>query len=80
MKNWVRELHEKSNTDQVIAIVGNKMDLPGRMVPREEGAKYAEDNNCIFMETSAKDGTGVEEVFKMLGTCGVVKRCRMFHS
>jgi len=66
MKVWVRELHDKSTPDQVVAIVGNKMDLPGRMVPAEEGAKYAEDNNLIFMETSAKEGVGVEEVFRIL--------------
>jgi hypothetical protein len=43
------------------------MDLPNKMVQREEAKKYCDENNLLFMETSAKEGTGVEEVFNTLG-------------
>lgn len=33
-----------------------------RKVTFEEGQKFAAQNNLIFLEASAKDGTGVDEV------------------
>ena len=35
---------------------------PSRAVTTEEGAKFAEENGLIFLETSAKTAANVEEV------------------
>jgi len=47
----------------VIMLIGNKSDLDHRrQVSKEEGEKFAADNNLIFLETSAKTAANVEEV------------------
>lgn len=40
------------------------LDLFRRKVTYEEGAKFAKDNNLIFLEVSAKTAYQVEEAFK----------------
>mmetsp|Transcript_75319 Transcript_75319/g.140447 ORF Transcript_75319/g.140447 Transcript_75319/m.140447 type:complete len:203 (-) Transcript_75319:50-658(-) len=64
-KSWVTELQ---NTDTLIALAGNKSDLPAqqRQVDREVAQAYAEEMNILFMETSAKDGQNVTELFNQI--------------
>ena len=48
-------------------ILGNKKDLEAeRKVSAEDGAKFAKANNAYFFETSALDGSGVNEAFAAL--------------
>jgi len=50
-------------------ILGNKKDLEAeRKVSTEDGQKFAQANNAHFFETSALDGTGVDEAFTALLT------------
>jgi GTPase SAR1 family protein len=52
----------------VVAIAGNKADLAhARKVDAEEARAYAEDNNLIFMETSAKTRVNVRQLFVAIG-------------
>ena len=45
-------------------LIGNKCDLDTRrQVSYEEGERFAKENQLIFMETSAKNQTNVEEAF-----------------
>ena len=45
--------------------VGNKIDQEEhREVGRHEAERYAEQNNCTYFETSAKDSTGINEAFE----------------
>lgn len=67
-KNWVDELRHQAPEDVIVAITGNKCDLNNiRIVSTEEGAKYAKEINAIFGETSAKDATGVLNIFQEIG-------------
>ena len=43
--------------------VGNKIDLLDRQVTTTEASQFARDNGCFYMETSALDGTGVNQAF-----------------
>jgi hypothetical protein len=50
-------------------ILGNMCDHQGMWaVSKEEGEKFAEANNALFMETAARDGTTVHEAFTRLVT------------
>lgn len=63
-KNWVKELQRQGTTNIVIALAGNKVDLEDkRQVESAEAKSYAEDNGLLFMETSAKAATNVNELF-----------------
>ncbi len=48
----------------LICLIGNKTDLEEkREVSYEEGKNFAEENNLLFFETSAKDGNNIQEIF-----------------
>ena len=62
--SWLNECKEMCYKDILICLVGNKTDLESkRIVTREEGQKFADDNGLLFFETSAQDGTNIEELF-----------------
>ena len=63
-QSWIRELHQQAKSDIIIALAGNKSDLESlRSVKYEEASSYAEENNLIFFETSAKNAHNVYEIF-----------------
>ncbi|KAF8347038.1 GTP-binding protein RAB5 [Amanita rubescens] len=63
-RTWIRELQRQADPSIVIALCGNKLDLAARrQVSQEEAKKYAEEEGLMWMETSAKTGEGVAEVF-----------------
>jgi len=48
-------------------LVGNKVDKEfSRVVSEEEGRAFAERMNCLFVESSAKKGEGVNGAFDEL--------------
>ena len=68
-QNWVRELQRQASTNIVIALVGNKLDLASKRAVQNSDAKsFADDNNLLFMETSAKTAVNVVEVFTAIAT------------
>jgi GTPase SAR1 family protein len=65
-KMWVRELRQVNGNDMVIGLAGNKADLATgnkRQIDTRETSEYADDNGLIFLETSAKRGDNVTEIF-----------------
>ena len=65
---WFKEVKENSSEDLVVALVGNKKDLyEYEEVKKPEIEQYAKEHGAIFKETSAKEGTGVDEVFRLIG-------------
>ena len=54
----------KGTRDVPVVLVGNKCDLESsRKVTTEQGEELARKLNCPFLETSAKNGTHIEDVF-----------------
>lgn len=63
-KSWVKELQRRGDPNVVIALAGNKADMESRRdVEAEEAQAYANENNIIWMETSAKTALNVPELF-----------------
>lgn len=61
---WLEDARQHSNSNMVIMLIGNKSDLDNRReVRREEGEAFAREHGLVFMETSAKTATNVEEAF-----------------
>eukprot|EP00456_Euglypha_rotunda_P088876 TRINITY_DN9144_c0_g1_i13.p1 TRINITY_DN9144_c0_g1~~TRINITY_DN9144_c0_g1_i13.p1 ORF type:complete len:122 (-),score=22.09 TRINITY_DN9144_c0_g1_i13:110-475(-) len=66
-KTWIEELQRQGSADIVIGLAGNKMDLESkREVPKEEAKAYAQENGCIFYETSAKTGENINHIFNAI--------------
>jgi len=66
-KSWVKELQRQGNSNIVIALSGNKLDLADqRQVETDEAKAYADENGIFFMETSAKTNVNVSEIFKTI--------------
>ena len=63
--DWLIELKENNKIDELyVVLVGNKIDLDERReVSKEEGEKYAADNNINYSEVSAKTGAGILNLF-----------------
>ncbi|XP_060644715.1 ras-related protein Rab-5A-like isoform X3 [Drosophila nasuta] len=63
-KTWVKELRNQAPPNIIIALAGNKADLSNiRVVEFDEAKQYAEENGLLFMETSAKTGMNVNDIF-----------------
>jgi len=66
-KTWIGELQKQQQPPLVIALAGNKLDLEQkRVVASDIGIQTAKDMGCIFMETSAKTGEHVQEIFSAI--------------
>ncbi|KAJ1436144.1 small GTPase superfamily [Ochromonadaceae sp. CCMP2298] len=63
-KSWVKELQRRGDPNVVIALAGNKADMESkRKVQTEEAQQYADENEIIFLETSAKTALNVRNLF-----------------
>lgn len=61
---WLSDFHALSAPNSATVLVGNKVDLTAeRAVTSAEAEAYAQRHNMDYIETSAKDGTGVSDVF-----------------
>jgi len=64
LSDWLHELTSVNKEEVILALVGNKNDLKeNRQVTVEEGQKFAEENNFIFQEISAKENDGFTDLF-----------------
>ena len=62
--SWIEDCKNQSPKTIFIVLVGNKSDLEDkRQVTYEEGKELADKNELLFFESSAKEGTNVEDIF-----------------
>jgi len=65
VEKWVNEIHQNASDDVAKIIVGNKVDLI-RQVETKEGKALADKVGALFIETSAKNRTNIDECFDSL--------------
>ncbi|XP_028402351.1 ras-related protein Rab-13-like [Dendronephthya gigantea] len=69
LTNWLKDIKTYELDKEQLIVVGNKSDLEQeRQVSKERGEKLAYEFGFKFFETSAKDGTNIQEVFDELTT------------
>ena len=65
---WHLEVVQSGPSDIVFAVAGNKSDLyQQRQISYKEGKKFAKNIEGIFAEISAKDYSGIDELFEKIG-------------
>ena len=63
---WINEAKENNDKLKTI-LIGNKLDLKDeRIVAIDVAKQFAEKNNLKYIETSAKDGTNINELFQAI--------------
>ncbi|CEJ61935.1 Putative GTP-binding protein ypt3 [Penicillium brasilianum] len=66
---WLHELRDRSSSNIITMLVGNKNDLGNqRAVSTEEAKIFASNNNLSFIETSALDCSNVDVTFSKVLT------------
>ena len=61
---WFGQVKDSAPENIIIAIVANKLDLyENEQVDETIARKYAQDNNALFASTSAKNTSGIEDLF-----------------
>lgn len=69
LPKWLSDVREMGSDNITIILVGNKIDREyDRAVPTDEGKKFADENELLFIETSAKKNINVTECFDKLTT------------
>jgi Ras-related protein Rab-5C len=69
-KTWVQTLRRQADPGITIILVGNKSDLAetARRTDKALAEAYAEEEGLLFIETSAKTGEGVRDIFMQVAS------------
>uniref|UniRef100_A0A8C1ZWW5 RAB6B, member RAS oncogene family b n=1 Tax=Cyprinus carpio TaxID=7962 RepID=A0A8C1ZWW5_CYPCA len=66
---WIDDVRTERGSDVIIMLVGNKTDLEEkRQITIEEGEQRAKELNVMFIETSAKSGSNVKQLFRRVAS------------
>ena len=61
---WLKHIEKYANKNVLIFLVGNKLDLSDkRVIDKKNIENFAEEQNLPYIETSAKEGINIEELF-----------------
>ena len=63
LNNWISDAKQYSRPDATYLLLGNKKDLVvagERQVDYISASQYAQENECLLFETSAKTGENIE--------------------
>ncbi len=74
LEEWLEELEKAVGRKIPLVLVANKTDLPDRVVEPAEGKAFADSHEMPYMESSAKTGEGIVDIFEELGTVLVENR------
>ena len=71
IRNWVKDIHENSNfgDKQSLFLIGNKIDLPNRVISTSQAEDLAKELHMEFCEVSCKINMNVTEVMARIIKC-----------
>lgn len=72
LDRWFSEV-EKACASIPLLLIGNKADLPGRQVSRDEAEALARARKCTYLDSSAKTGQSINAIFEKLGRIIIMK-------
>eukprot|EP00300_Choanocystis_sp_HF-7_P007787 c15512_g1_i1.p2 GENE.c15512_g1_i1~~c15512_g1_i1.p2 ORF type:complete len:153 (+),score=26.23 c15512_g1_i1:216-674(+) len=64
--HWMPAIRTHAPENVSVSLVGNKADLPHRVITTQQGAQLADEHGWPFLEASALTGSNVEEAFSTL--------------
>lgn len=68
LKSWQEQISNNADGKIVVMLLGNKCDLPNKVVTFQMGQEFARENGFGFMEVSAKSDIGIKAAFTSLVT------------
>lgn len=74
LEEWLDELEKAIGKKIPLVLVANKTDLPDRVVEPAEGKQFAAKHSMPYIESSAKTGEGIVDIFEELAKVLVDKR------
>ena len=67
LEDWYRDIQKLANEAVYVVLVGNKCDLiTEKVIPYDQGKKYADSKSIGFFETSSKQDVNIEDPFRHL--------------
>ena len=67
IKDWIEQIKSNiSEGDISLVLLGNKCDIEERVISQQKGQEMAESLKISYFETSALNGTGINEAFEGL--------------
>jgi small GTP-binding protein len=73
LSHWLQEAKTVVDHNRFL-VIGNKIDMPNRVVEAGEGKQYAASISAAYLETSAKTGDGVARLFELLARAAHTQR------
>jgi len=74
LEEWLDELFKAIGKKIPLILVANKTDLPDRVVEPSEGREFADSHGMPYLESSAKTGEGIVDIFGHLAETLVKNR------
>jgi len=67
IKDWIEQIKSNVSQEEIsLILLGNKCDIEERAISKEQGQEMANSLNVNYYETSALNGTGINEAFEGL--------------
>lgn len=67
VRKWLKGIHDNADRKVCIMLIGNKCDLNNlRSITTEESRNLAQNENLLFLETSALSAENIQEAFSVL--------------
>jgi len=80
IKDWIEQIKSNVSQEEIsLILLGNKCDIEERAISKEQGQEMANSLNVNYYETSALNGTGINEAFEGL-TKEIMKKKKVINS